>query len=431
MKKMYADRQPEPHDRPPSDHPSDCLRVALYSHDTQGLGHIRRNLTLASALLQSEQPLSILLISGTQLGSAMTKPAGVDFLALPAVAKDTNGLYRAQSLSLPLEELIALRAQTIRGALAVFQPDVLIVDKVPGGLQGELLPSLELLHQREQTHCVLGLRDVLDDAATARREWERTKSGALVKTYYDAVWIYGDPTVYDPVHEYGLAADLAGKVRYTGYLNRTIFATQQARAMATPVPLAPHLVGKRLALCLVGGGEDGAHLARAFAKARFPRNVAGLIITGPYMPAAVSEEIHALAANQTHLQVLGFVPEPLQLLQRAAYVVAMGGYNTICEILGHNKQALIVPRVQPRQEQWIRAQRLQELGLVDVLHPAHLSPRQISRWLTKVEKAPERVRATIDLQGLRRLPRLLHELRTGHTAKPVQHSAHQPLLMPA
>ena len=56
-------------------------------------------------------------------------------------------------------------------------------------------------------------------------------------------------------------------------------------------------------------------------------------------------------------------------MARAAGVVAMGGYNTFCEILSLDKPAVIVPRTRPRLEQRIRAERAQELGLVRMLDP--------------------------------------------------------------
>jgi predicted glycosyltransferase len=55
------------------------------------------------------------------------------------------------------------------------------------------------------------------------------------------------------------------------------------------------------------------------------------------------------------------------LVARAAGVVAMGGYNTFCEVLSLDKRALIVPRTAPRLEQHIRASRAAELGLVSML----------------------------------------------------------------
>src|ERR1700722_14489649 len=55
------------------------------------------------------------------------------------------------------------------------------------------------------------------------------------------------------------------------------------------------------------------------------------------------------------------------LMARAKGVVAMGGYNTFCEILSFDRPALILPRMVPRLEQFIRAQRAAELGLVAML----------------------------------------------------------------
>ena len=57
----------------------------------------------------------------------------------------------------------------------------------------------------------------------------------------------------------------------------------------------------------------------------------------------------------------------------------MGGYNTYCEILSFDKPALIVPRVQPREEQLIRARRAAELGLIEMLLPEEADDRAALR----------------------------------------------------
>jgi len=383
-------------------------RVAFYSHDTQGLGHIRRNLAIATALQHGAAPPVTLLISGTQIGSALGKPAGIDFLTLPAVAKDANGCYYAHSLALSLDEIIHLRATTIQSALVAFAPDVLIVDKTPTGLKDELLPTLQTLRRNGQTRCVLGLRDVLDDPATTRREWDDADSSAIINRFYAAIWIYGDPTVYDPLHEYDLAAELAPKVRYTGYLDRSNIVS--ASEPPPSLPILSRLSTKRLALCMVGGGEDGGQLALAFALADLPLDTTGIIVTGPYMPLATRKKLHRIASSRPRLKVIEFMPDMLALLQAADVVVAMGGYNSVCEILAHNKRALIVPRVKPRLEQFIRATRLQELGLVDVLHPGNLTPKHLSAWLASANDRPDKPRSPIDLHGFARLPHLFNEL---------------------
>src|SRR5207247_7846737 len=114
-------------------------------------------------------------------------------------------------------------------------PDVLIVDTVPRGALRELDTVVESLRARGRTRLVLGLRDVLDEPARLQREWARAQNQEAVRTYYDAVWVYGDPAVYDPVREYGFAPDVAAKVRYTGYLDQRARLEFGRRSVKDPV----------------------------------------------------------------------------------------------------------------------------------------------------------------------------------------------------
>lgn len=125
------------------------------------------------------------------------------------------------------------------------------------------------------------------------------------------------------------------------------------------------------------------------------------------MPQKVRQRLHRIAAEHPRLRVLEFISEPTQLLSRADCVIAMGGYNTTYEILSFEKPALIVPRVKPRREQLIRAERLHELGLVDVLHPNEVNPYAVTEWISKSIGANLRSREYIDFKGLERLPQLL------------------------
>jgi predicted glycosyltransferase len=386
-------------------------RVALYSHDTMGLGHLRRNLLIAQTLAHSSLRVDVLMMSGAREACAYALPAGVDCLSLPGIGKGLDGSYHSRSLGIPLEELIAMRANAMRAALDAFEPDVLIVDNVPRGAMGELASTLTHLRARGRTRCVLGLRDVLDDPAVVHQEWRRMGNEETIRECYDTVWVYGDPAIYDPVREYRLPPEIASKVRYAGYLDqraRLRFAEVEGSGpVSCPLPAA-----ERFALCMVGGGQDGARLAEAFAHAELPAEMAGVIVTGPYMPPEVQQRLRRRAAANLRLHVLNFVSEPTQLLSRADRVIAMGGYNTVCEVLSFEKHALIVPRVQPRLEQWIRAQRLRDLGLIDLLHPEEVSPNALSHWLAGGPSPARRIRDRIDLDGLARLPHLLEEILT-------------------
>ena len=68
-----------------------------------------------------------------------------------------------------------------------------------------------------------------------------------------------------------------------------------------------------------------------------------------------------------NMTVLDYHPRNESLIENAAGLVTMGGYNTFCEILSFNKPTIIVPRTAPRTEQLIRARRAAELGLTTML----------------------------------------------------------------
>jgi predicted glycosyltransferase len=370
---------------------------------------MRRNLLIAQTLMRTSSPPVILMVTGAREASTLPLPPGVDCVTLPALSKDKEGRPRARDLDLTMPELINLRSKALASVLEAFEPDVLIVDKVPRGASGELDLTLKTLKAQGLSRCVLGLRDVLDDPQTVRREWCESESEAAIRSYYDAVWVYGDPALYDPVREYGFCPQVAAKVRYTGYLDQRLRLHDEGLEGDDALATLGFPDG-RLILCQVGGGQDGAILAEAFVHTRLPEGTIGVLLTGPYLPADVQARIRRAAADQPRLRIVEFLAEPSRLLRRADRVIAMGGYNTVCEVLSFEKTALIVPRIHPRREQWIRAERLRDHGLIDVLHPDELTPRALSQWLARDQAAPQPVRARFNWNGLANLPRFLDDL---------------------
>jgi predicted glycosyltransferase len=127
------------------------------------------------------------------------------------------------------------------------------------------------------------------------------------------------------------------------------------------------------------------------------------------MPNQMRQRIQAEADRRSDLRVLEYVAEPTLLLEKADWVISMGGYNSTCEILSFEKRALIVPRVKPRREQIIRVELLEKLGLVDMLHPDKLNPQALSAWLHQEKYVPQ-IRPKVDLKGLERIPQFLAEM---------------------
>jgi predicted glycosyltransferase len=326
--------------------------------------------------------------------------------------KNDRGRYVGRNLDLPVESIIAVRRHVIAASIAAFDPDLVIVDKVPSGMGGELLPAIRQLRRRGKAKLVLGLRDVLDEPAAVRSEWIREGNFELVTGSYDAVWVYGDRAICDPVVEYGFGSAIAAKLHHTGYLDPRTRLDDLGVAAA---PLSD--LSGNLALCLVGGGQDGAPLARCFAAAVYPRGTTGVIVTGPQMPAADVQALLALADTRPDLRVLRFEPNTDALLARASHVVSMGGYNTVMEILAHEKRALIVPRTTHRTEQLIRAERLSALGMVDVRDPGQVTSAAISQWLTLPATPRVRARSQLDFCGLGRVNLLARSLMTAPRAR--------------
>lgn len=367
-------------------------RIALYSHDTMGLGHIRRTSLLARALRRPPLNAHVLLLSGIRESGAYPLPDGIDSITLPAYRKHGDGSYGARALGIPLDDLIALRSQTLAAALDAFAPDLLIVDNVARGALGELDASLARQRARG-CRIVLGLRDIIDEPAAVARQWQKLRTLDTIRDYYDAVWIYGDARLYDTVAAYGLA--VAEKpVTYLGYPD----PLQRAETSPASDNDAPY------ALCLLGGGQDGYALAEAFARTTLPDGWRAILLTGAMMPAAERAQLAAILADRPDYQLLEFTPEPLALMRGARAIIAMSGYNTTLELLALNAPMLLVPRIKPRREQWLRAVRLAELGLADCLHPDELSPARISAWLADA-RPRKTARDRLDFNGLEHINR--------------------------
>ncbi|MFE5308464.1 glycosyltransferase family protein [Isoptericola sp. NPDC056605] len=374
-------------------------RVAFYSHDTQGLGHVRRTSLLARAVVDADPDVDVLLLSGAREATSLPLPERTEVVTLPRVGKDPDRGYGPRAWGGTLDDVVRVRAGVLDGALAAFRPDVLVVDKVPLGVGGELLPALRRLRAEGGTACVLGLRDVLDTPEVAVREWHEQRSTSVVERFFDEVWVYGDAHVYDPLAEYALPDHISARTVFTGYLGR-------GRA-STPLN-EPVREGEPYVLCLVGGGQDGAALAEAFAAAPLPAGHRGVLVTGPYLPAAARDRLDAVASGRDDLEVHAFVRDVVPLVEGAAAVVTMGGYNSVCELLASGRPGLVVPRTHPRAEQLVRACRLADLGLLDVL-VGPITPERVGAWLarTAADDAPRRPEVDVDLDGLARVPELV------------------------
>ena len=337
-------------------------RVLIYSHDTFGLGHLRRCRAIAHALVEHDKDLSVLILSGSPIIGSFDFRARVDFVRVPGVIKLRNGDYTPLNLHIDIEKTLQMRSSIIHHTAAIFDPDLFIVDKEPLGLRGEVEETLLMLKDRG-VPLILGLRDVMDDPDLLVPEWERKKVLPALSNLYDDIWVYGLPQICDTLEGVDLPKSVRKKLTYTGYLRRGL--------PHIPLPPTPFqkIEGPYL-LVTTGGGGDGEvvidWVLRAYEQDR-AMPLPALLVLGPFMQSERQLEFIARAQRLKKVEAITFDAQMETLMARAAGVVAMGGYNTFCEILSFDKRALIVPRTVPRRAQYIRAIRAEELGLCRVL----------------------------------------------------------------
>jgi predicted glycosyltransferase len=363
----------------------DHKRVLIYSHDSFGLGHLRRCRAIAHSLVEADSSVSVLILSGSPIIGSFDFRSRVDFVRIPGVIKLRNGEYVSLSLHIDIEETLAMRSSIIHHTADIFDPDLLIVDKEPLGLRGEVRPMLDLLRERG-TPMILGLRDVMDDPTALETEWERKHAVPALSEYYDEIWVYGLPQICDPLEGIELPASVRRRMVYTGYLRRKV-----GEAAAKTDNGA--LVDGDFLLVTAGGGGDGEELIdwvlAAYEHDPGPLPPA-LVVFGPFMVPERQAAYATRAARLPKVRAITFDARLEALMARASGVVAMGGYNTFCEILSFDKPALILPRTVPRLEQFIRAQRAAELGLVAMLadEQARDPVRMAAALLQLTQQAP-------------------------------------------
>jgi len=380
-------------------------RLLIYSHDSFGLGHLRRCRTIAHALVDRYKGLSVLIITGSPIIGRFDFKARVDFIRIPGVIKLHNGEYTSLGLHIDLADTMALRESIILNTSKVFKPDIFLVDKEPGGLKDEVVSTLEYF-KTTGTQCILGLRDVMDSPALLKKEWQKKNVLPLLEHLYDELWVYGPAEVSNPLQGLDIKQAVIDKTLFTGYLPRQL--PQQVDTDTIHFPDRPYI------LVTPGGGGDGVEMIdwvlRAYEAS--PTLMPALFVLGPFMPASERNDFLNRAEQLPHVEAVTFSNHLEHLMFEAEAVIAMGGYNTFCEILSFDKPALILPRSQPREEQLIRARNAAEIGLLTMLDLT--SERLTSVMIDSIIKLPQQ-----DKPSKHKLDKLLHGLdfvteRFGH-----------------
>jgi predicted glycosyltransferase len=278
------------------------LRLLIYSQDGLGLGHLRRTTLLAGQFLAGRPDASVLTICDSPIGQFFSTASGHDYLKLPSIRKLKPGHWSPVSLASSFDDVLDLRKRTIRAAALGFEPDVMLVDHMPHGAMGELVPTLEAL-EPTSTRIVLGLRDILDAPGTVRQRWRLEGALEAVERHFEEVLVYGSRDVFDVAAQYGWPTAISDRLRYCGYVcSPTSPAGDSAAVTAVREQYLAVQPDATLVVAMAGGGADGAALfdtlLRAMPQVTADRACVLVLVTGPFLPDDQRARLHRLARGQ-------------------------------------------------------------------------------------------------------------------------------------
>lgn len=355
-------------------------RILLYAHDGRGLGHVRRMLTLAEAILADWPGAEVVLATGAAQAQGLA-PAGCEVVKLPSyLTREHQGRFdtRAANLSLAVGELVQLRRELLASLVRYLRPGILMADFSPVGKASELVDALRVHKERvPQGLRVLTLRAVVDAPRIAARDNLSPPMLAFIADWYRAVLIFGHPDLCDFTTEYGLHASTRTELVYANLLvpPRTLAAIAAARgsAMTALAPAsapalipAPALAPKPAPV----QAQPSRHLLLTFGSGYRAEPIAALLLAvlpdllapadrltllcGPRLPAA---RVQRLTAG-LRAEVVQFTTEVDRYYGQATHVVAFGGVNTTTEVIAWRLPALILSLGQGEAEQEILLARL-------------------------------------------------------------------------
>jgi predicted glycosyltransferase len=359
--------------------------------------------------------VNVLILTGSPIAGRFSFPEQIDFVRIPGMIKKTNDEYLPLSIKINPRHALDIRKKIITATAKAFQPHLFIVDKEPLGLKKEVLPTLKWIRKcLPNSQTILGLRDVMDEAKTVKRDWKLRGVYENLEKLYTEIWVYGIREFYDPIEEYSVPDSISKKVQFTGYIPRKIPSEKGVRKLRKDLGVND---SEKLIVVTTGGGGDGSGVMDAYLTMLEyepdPHPFKSILVTGPFMPKEERKRI-LKRARAMGIQSFHFYRQMEKLIGAADMVVSMGGYNTLCEILSQGKINLVIPRETPRKEQLIRARAFQQQNLLEYIPWCELTAKNLKKKIFSMLESPEKYRRAIaqfPLTGLETMRRRLEYFR--------------------
>ncbi|MFQ6028211.1 MAG: glycosyltransferase family protein [Dehalococcoidia bacterium] len=354
-------------------------RILMYFRGN-GLGHLRRSRNIALAILK-RSPESSILVLADEIATPFFAPVrGLDHIKLPVLLPARGAPYSTSLLNCDFDRVMDLRRNLILEVVKGFNPDVVLVDHGPVGVEGDLKPLLDrVASSPTRPKLYLGIRDILASPEQTDQDWTRLGVYDYLE-YYDAVLVYGSSEFFDTAATYGLSSRVR-RLIYCSYVAPP--REELARNQDSDGPII---------LAMGGAGHDATAmelaLVRALPLVQETIPYPAVVLTGPFMAPKDRQAIHREAQGcEFPPQVLNRSEDATQLIRRAELIVTLAGYNSMVEILQWQKKALVVPRMLGRSEQPLRTRLFAERGLVHWLSLEEATPDTMAQALLRLYHA--------------------------------------------
>ncbi|WP_022666055.1 glycosyltransferase family protein [Desulfospira joergensenii] len=368
------------------------MKILIYCQHVLGVGHFFRTLELARAM---EGFQVILVTGGGQVDVPL--PNHIRQVRLEGLMMDRNfsGLHCVNPAK-DLEEVKQERKGQLLGLMKKEDPDLLLIELFPFGRRAfrfELIPMLEYVKSLPEGRCkvVCSLRDILVEKSDPQKY--ETRVIEALNLWFDAVLIHSDPRLIKLDATFSRLDQIRVPLVYTGFVT-PLPDPDTTRRLWQAAGLKP---GERFIVASAGGGNVGAGLLRAAARAVKTKALGDIrlqIYTGPYMELEEKKALHDLADDR--IQVQEFAKDFVSLLAAADLSISLAGYNTCMNIVAAKVPSLVRPFAQNR-EQRERAMNLARFTPMTLLEDQDLEPLRLSRIIMEALDPQEKRKSLPDL----------------------------------
>jgi predicted glycosyltransferase len=266
-----------------------------------------------------------------------------------------------------------------------------IIEAFPFGrseMRFELIPLLEMARSvTPKPLIVCSIRDILQASGKPERVAETLE---LVKEFFDFVLVHGDPNFASLDETFPGAAEIAGKIHYTGMVSGS-----------GALPVSDGSADGDI-LVSAGGGATRSERLLETAIAAKPlsraRDRHWRLLAGPNLP---EQEYRKLSSKLPE----GITLEPnrddfASLLAQCAVSVSQAGYNTVVDLIRSRCRSVLVPYSDRGEtEQLFRARRLADKGLAQLVEADELGPKSLAGAIDAALIGPAPGPANIDIDG--------------------------------